>query len=369
MEMMLSQLTRSLSRHAEVHVIGPAGEETTSLSASPVTITRPKQDGLPAFLVTALTAGTDYCRRVSPTVIVGGSALVAPVINVLGRLFQIPTAVHIHGLDLLYENLLYQSMVRVFLPRIDHLFANSQMTRHEAVRIGVSPSCISVLNPGLDYQEFCGEVDVRSVRSDYNLREKFILFSAGRLARRKGLVEFVREVLPTVVATHPETALVIVGDNPTASLTHKADIRAEILAAAAQKDVSDHVELLGFVERTELVRLFHASDIFLLPAISRPNDVEGFGIVLIEASAAGKPVVAARLGGIPDAVADGISGILVEPEDWSEMASTILRLIRDEELRERLGQQGQERARDQFDWPIVAQRCIHQLAALVQEND
>lgn len=120
--------------------------------------------------------------------------------------------------------------------------------------------------------------------------------------------------------------------------------------------LQNHVLLVGWAPRKDLVGFYHACDLFILPAILIPGDIEGFGIVLLEANAAEKPVVAAEIGGIPDAVKNGVSGILVEPGNWAAMTRSVLHLLRDEAYRETLGKQGRLRAESEFDWKVIGNR-------------
>src|SRR5262249_17611430 len=92
-----------------------------------------------------------------------------------------------------------------------------------------------------------------------------------------------------------------------------------------------HVLLLGASSDDDLWKLYHASDVVVLPALATIDDVEGFGITLLEAAAAGKPSVATRVGGIPDAVENGKSGILVEPDDYCGLARAIVSLLQNRE--------------------------------------
>ena len=137
-------------------------------------------------------------------------------------------------------------------------------------------------------------------------------------------------------------------------------IRDEVASHGFQQNV----QLLGHVERRELVKLYHACDVFVLPATEVEGDFEGFGIVLLEANAAGKPVVSTKVGGIPDVVEDGRSGVLVGAGAWDELAKAVIDLLSNDALRQQMGRYGRERARTQFDWPIVARRYVELMANL-----
>jgi phosphatidylinositol alpha-1,6-mannosyltransferase len=367
MEMLLSQLVRNLRPYADVHVIGPAGQASLD-SEQEVNVSRSSRDGLIWFALYAFFEGVRLLSNNAYDVIMAGSALVTPIVYILGRLFRVPSVIYIHGLDLVYSPFLYQWMIKCFLPRCAWVFANSRASEQEALHRGVSPHCTTVLHPGLDFSEFRIVPDIDSIKQRYNLNGRLTLLSAGRLAKRKGLVEFVRYSLPAIVEKHPNVVFIIVGGNPSLSLTHKEDIKSKIQAEAGRLDLENHVHLMGWIGRQDLVNLYHACDVFVLPAIQVPGDMEGFGIVLIEAGAAGKPVISTRLGGVTDAVVDGKSGILVEAERWDQLSDAILTLLADESLRREMGQFGRERAKAELDWPIVARRYLIHLEALLQEK-
>jgi phosphatidylinositol alpha-1,6-mannosyltransferase len=367
METLLSQLVRNLRPYADVHVIGPAGQASKDFEQE-VNVLRPSQDGLIRFALYAFFTGVHLLRNNAYDGIMAGSALVTPIVYILGQLFQVPSVIYVHGLDLVYSASLYQWMIKYFLPRCAWVFANSRASEWEALRRGVSSHCTTVLHPGLDFSEFKIVPDVNSFKKRYDLDGRLILLSVGRLAKRKGLVEFVRYSLPSIVRKHPDAIFVIVGGNPGLSLTHKEDVKAMIQVEAGRLGLENHVRLLGWIDRQDLVNLYHACDIFVLPAIQIPGDMEGFGIVLIEAGAAGKPVVSTKLGGVTDAVVDGKSGILVEAERWEQFSDAILTLLADESMRREMGQFGRGRAKTELDWPIVARRYLTYLEAFLQEE-
>ncbi|MCA9930358.1 MAG: glycosyltransferase family 4 protein, partial [Anaerolineales bacterium] len=309
MEIMLSQLVAQLTRLASVQVIGPCGNNGRNTETN---VIRPAKGGLMRFMSFAFFLGMRLLRQNKYDVIFAGSALLAPLAVVLGTLFRRPVVIYIHGLDLLYDHPVYQWLMRIFLPRCRFFFANSRHTANLANQLGVPDEKIEIINPGLDFSEFAALPAADEIDDQLDLHNHLVLLSAGRLAQRKGIPEFVEHVLPALVASHPDLLFLVAGENPTESLTHKEDIKGRIAAVAKAAHVEEHVRLLGFVSRAQLLRLFAACDIFILPAIYMPGDVEGFGIVLIEAGAAGKPVVSTRLGGISDAVADNQTGRLVE---------------------------------------------------------
>jgi len=358
MEMMLSELVSSLSNYAEVTVVAPAAGESGERREN---LLRTSRSGLPWFLLEVAWMGMQELRDGSYDVILAGSTLLVPVTVLLGRLFKRPAVANVYGLDIIYPNILYQRMVRHFLPRCDRVIAISEAAKAEAVKRGVEPEIISIVHPGIRFSEFAEQPDIAALRQKMGLSDRYVLLSAGRLAKRKGVLEFVQHSLPAIVESHPETLLVVAGGNPVDSLSHKEDMRSQIEAEVHRMGLEQHVRLLGRVRRSELIELFFACDVFILPAIEVEGDMEGFGIVLVEANAASKPVVSTRLGGIPDAVVDGKSGLLVDAEHWGAMTEAVVFLLDDKARRQRMGQYGCQRVRSELDWSVVGKDAFHQL--------
>ena len=154
-----------------------------------------------------------------------------------------------------------------------------------------------------------------------------------RLAPQKGH-RVLFDALPRVLARVPETRVRVVGHEELSTV-------AELRAYAAARGVADHVEFEGF--RADVPALLHELDLFVLPSLW-----EGFGLVLLEAMAAGRPVVATAVGPVPEVVADGETGLLVPPGDPAALAEAILRVLGDPGLAERLGRAGRDRVQRTF---------------------
>jgi phosphatidylinositol alpha-1,6-mannosyltransferase len=163
-------------------------------------------------------------------------------------------------------------------------------------------------------------------------RKGFVLLTVGRIVQRKGF-ESVLEALKVIKDRNIDFEYRIVGGGP---------YKKEVLRIIDKLNLEGCVSLLGEVDETD--SSYQAADIFIMPSIELPGDVEGFGIVFLEAGLHGLPVIASRSGGIPDAVKDGETGLLVTPGDVNEIAGAILLLMEDSGLRMRMGQAGHGRA-------------------------
>lgn len=321
--------------------------------------------GLVAFALYALWRGAlQMLRHPAPQIIFGGSALVTPLVLLLARLFDCKAVVQVHGLDVIYPSALYQQLCARWLGRCDQIVANSSYTASLAEQKGVAPHLITVIPPGVDSARFAAAANAEIAEVLGLAGRKVILF-VGRLAKRKGVREFIAHALPRIVAKVPNACLVVVGANPSASLAHRDDILSEVRAEVGHQHLRDHVRLLGSLSDETLAQLYHACDLVILPAQASREDVEGFGIVLLEAAAAGKPAVSTRVGGIPDAIEDGRSGVLIDAGDYAAMADVAIDLLSDDSLRQRLGDRARQRALAEFSWERIVQRHEAVLSALL----
>jgi phosphatidyl-myo-inositol dimannoside synthase len=286
-------------------------------------------------------------------VVFGGSALVTPLVLLLGRVFRRRAIVLTHGLDVMHRNLFYQWLCARWLRFCDCVVANSHYTAALVKSKQIAQERILVIPPGVDVERFSGPADVVATKRRWSIEGKKIILFVGRLAKRKGVKEFIEKSLVDIVREIPETVFLIVGDNPTDSLAHHDNVVGEINETVSRLGLNEQVRLLGALSDDEVVRLYQACDVVVLPALDMKDDIEGFGIVALEAAAAGKPVVATRVGGITDAVEDGRSGILVEPGCYEGLSRTVAELLRNFESGTALGQYGRCRASQKFAWHYV----------------
>jgi phosphatidylinositol alpha-1,6-mannosyltransferase len=224
-----------------------------------------------------------------------------------------------------------------------------------ATERGVAKESTRVIPLGVDAARFAPLSDTEELKREFSLGERQVILFVGRLARRKGVKEFVENCLPVIVQELPETCFVVAGGNPTDSLTHRDDVMAEIEVALRNSGLQNHARLCGEVGDDELIKLYRSCDVVVLPALALADDVEGFGMVLLEAGAAGKPVIATKVGGIPDAVDDGRTGILVNAGDYRELSKSVLELLADANRRQTMGELSRRRMQTEFSWETVVE--------------
>ena len=368
MEQLLASLCDGLRKNHRVSVITAYADKPQP--AEERKVFRPGSPGLPAFFLYAFGKGASLLRGKSNVqIIFGGSALVTPIVLLLARLFRRKAVVQAHGLDLIYRSPVYQFFAVRWLRRVDLVIANSRYTAGLARAKGVHEKAIAVIPPGVDCERFHVEESADALKKDRELEGKRIVLFVGRLARRKGVKEFIERSLLHIVEEVPDACFVIVGANPTESLAHHDDVAGAIRQTIARLNLFDHVRWLGGVSDEELVKVYGLCDVLVLPVAAVKDDVEGFGIVALEAAAAGKPVVATGVGGIPDAVSDRQSGILVDAGDYDGLNQAVISLLKNPDLASTMGEHGRRRVVSDFAWGRVVARYEAEFSRLVGGNN
>ena len=323
---------------------------------------RPPCPGLVTFFLYAFCKGVLLLGRHSSVKLVfGGSVLVVPVVLLLSRLFRRKAVVQAHGLDLIYPNSLYQLLCVGSLKFCDKIIANSSYTSSLIHQKSARTDLTAVIPPGVTLESFARSVDVHAIKTEYGLQGKQMILFVGRLVRRKGVKEFIENCLVEILSKFPGVCFVIVGDNANDALTDRDDVLGDIASLLTEMKLNEHVKLLGALDDDAVVDLYQACDIVVFPALAMLDDVEGFGIVLLEAAAAGKPVVATRTGGTGEAVEAGASGVLIAPDDYRSMTQSITQLLADRETRLAIGEYAQRRVKERFSWSAIIPRYEKEL--------
>jgi len=207
---------------------------------------------------------------------------------------------------------------------------------------------VRVVPLGTTPSHFRPGIDPRSVRAKYGLDGGPWLLTVSRLDTHKGIDTAIR-ALPAVRAAFPTVRYAVAGVG-----SH----RPEFERLVATLGLGDAVRFLGFVADDELPALYNAADLYVGPSRRYDLLAEGFGIALVEASACGLAVVAGDSGGVPDAVRDGETGLLVDPDDPAAVTAGITRLLGDPALRRRLGDAGRRAVETYYNWDRVARDLI-----------
>lgn len=258
----------------------------------------------------------------------------------------------IHGGEVLYllrsrTRLLLRWLFRWTIGPADRLVALGAYQAELLDQLGIGRDRVFVSPEGVDVSNFqrpASEEVIRRLRRRHGLEGKRILLTVARLAPHKGHDTVIR-ALPEILRHVPDAAYLIAGNGSSAE---------QLRRLAVEMGVAEHVRFAGFVPDDELAAYYHLCDVFVMPSRELNGDTEGFGIVFLEAAACGKPAIGGRTGGIVEAVQDGRTGLLVEPESTAEIAGAAVRLLTDVELAQRMGEAGRRRVLESLQYRDVA---------------
>jgi phosphatidylinositol alpha-1,6-mannosyltransferase len=233
---------------------------------------------------------------------------------------------------------------------VDALTFLGEFTRREISKVlsDQARSRMVRLAPGIDIEHFSPELGENQLRAELNLEGKKVIVSVGRLVKRKGQDRLI-EALPSIREAIPNAHLLFVG---------QGSYEKYLKNLVRKKGVSEAVTFVGRVRFEVLPKYFRVGDLFAMPSRSRfaGLEVEGLGIVYLEASSCGIPVVAGASGGAPDAVIEGKTGYVVDGRNVEEISQVIINLLSHEELRAEMGSNGREWALAQWSWKSWSQR-------------
>jgi phosphatidylinositol alpha-1,6-mannosyltransferase len=252
-----------------------------------------------------------------------------------------------HGHEVWWAKLWPFSSAISFIGRnVDHLTYLGEFTKNEISK-ALSPKAKSKLvkiAPGIDTDHFAPDPTAVQLRRDLGLADKKVIVSVGRLVHRKGQ-DILIQSMPAVLAKHPTAHILMVGEGP---------YRKDLTKMVENLNLSDAVTFIGRIQYKELPRYICAGDIFAMPSRSRLAglEVEGLGIVYLEASSCALPVIAGRSGGAPDAVNEGVTGFSVEGTSPSDVSKAIIKLFDDPIKAKAMGESGRSWIIDKWRWEI-----------------
>jgi len=285
-------------------------------------------------------------RRISELQV--GQILPLGYIAILCRIFcRTPYIVYIHGLDVLQQQL---SIWKKFWIWVIFMFSrqivtNSKFTKNRvAQKYKISFDKIKVQYPIVDVKRIEKLAEIEKLSNEKN---KKIILSVGRLVERKGFDKVIQALKELRLqpfkngfkSLKAKFQYLIIGEGPD---------RVRLESLVKKYDLSNSVKFLGAVKSPEIYQYYKNCDVFIMPSREINGDVEGFGIVFLEAAVFKKPVIGGRSGGVSEAVINNQTGILVDPLDVDEIAQTLVKLLQNEQLASKLGQQAYKRVCEKF---------------------
>jgi phosphatidylinositol alpha-1,6-mannosyltransferase len=277
----------------------------------------------------------------------------------LKRIVGIPYLTFCHGEDVtLTERYQYQRVMRNRIYKsADAVVAACEFAKQELLQIGVPENKIVKIMPGVDWKRFFPRPATEALVRKYGLENRRVLLTIARLTPRKGHATVLR-ALAKVLHSLPDTTYLIVG---------KGGERERLEQLAAELGISHAVRFVGYVPEKDLADFYNLCNAFVMMNHEENGDIEGFGMVFLEASAVGKVVIGGRSGGTSDSVEHGKTGFLLQPDNVEELAGTLDLVLRDTELQNRLGMAGLQRARADFSWETRAAR-LRDLSEMIVER-
>lgn len=264
----------------------------------------------------------------------------------------LPYLCYIHGEDIgtAATSRELKFLIRRVFAGAQRLIANSQNTYDMLVREwGVSEDKVVVLPPGVDSQFYSPPTQEQrqQLREQLGWAERQVILTVGRLQRRKGH-DMVIQALPAIKSAVPNVLYAIAGNG---------EERAVLEKLAQDLQVEDCVQFLGEISQQELLHCYQACDVFVLANRDIGGDIEGFGMVLVEAQSCGRPVIAGASGGTRETMQIDESGLLLPCETPEALVAQLPELLTNSERRHAMGQAARAWVESRFDWSVVTRRA------------
>ena len=257
-----------------------------------------------------------------------------------------PYDIFCHGMDLLEPSgsLRYRVLMKRTLKQASRVLANSHYTAGLAAGFGARAESVVVLHPGVNCEHFHPAVQRNASR---------VILSVGRLVERKGF-DIVIRAMPRILESFPDATYICAGEGPD---------RERLQELASTLEVGSNVNWPGEVNEEQKLSLDQSAEVFAMPnrIADKDGSVEGFGIVFLEAAACELPAIGGNSGGAPDAVIDGVTGYLVDPTNVEEVATRIIGLLSNPNLRRKMGQAARQRVMKDFREDQIAERYLASL--------
>ncbi len=320
---------------------------------------------LPFFLSYSFLMGIILCSLRPIKCIYIADALLSPLGYLIKLFTNKPVVVSVHGRDIAYPLRFYQRLVCFSLRKMDKIVCVSGKLKEECIKRNVSVDKIIVIPNGVDVEDFTLSSEVPPESSvlaaiKKESKNRKILLTVGRLVPKKGINSFIKNILPGIITTYSDILYVVVGDGY---------LRSNIEALIADYNLKKNILLLGEVKMDgfELAAIYNMADIFIMPNVQVLDDMEGFGIVALEAAAAGIPVVASNVDGISEAIVDGQNGFLLEPNNFYKFINKIIELLKNDMDRVSFGKKAQLYVLKNYSWEVISEKYLEVFRSLSAE--
>ena len=281
----------------------------------------------------------------------GASGIIGWIIKFFS---QKPVVCIVHGLDLTYPNVIYQKLwINLFLRKMDKLIAVGNETINQAVLRGIPRSNLIFVPNGVSIKKTLPTYSKKDLEKLIGREiHGSVLLTLGRLVKRKGVAWFIEEVVDKSCDSY---LYVIAGDGAE---------KSNIITIIKKNGLQNRVFYIGAVSDKEKEVLYSTADLFIQPNIKVPGDIEGFGLVVLEAASYGLPVVASDIEGLKDAINNGVTGVLVQERNAAQYKKTIAVFLENDENRKQFGVKARRYVMKYYSWENIAAKYIDILGQL-----
>ena len=310
-----------------------------------------------AFLLKNVILLPQKAKKFDANLILFSSLTTAILAPLLQYRLTVPMVAICHGRDVVLPNLVYQHGIAKAFEYLDGIIAVSHATKKECVERGSDPKKTKVLPNGICVNDFKDLPSKEEARNYLNTvfgisSDQKMLLTVGRFVKRKGHEWFIRNVMPKL---DDDIIYVVVGDGNELS---------NIKKLAETEFFGDRIFLLGKQPDTLLKQVYSAADIFVMPNIPVNGDMEGFGIVSLEANMSKTPVLASDIEGIKDVVTEGENGYRVPTLDVEQFVQKIDTMF--ENQLEHFSEQSRNYVSEQYSWQDISQQYIRYFKSIIQ---
>jgi len=286
-----------------------------------------------------------YKKNKFDYILVGQLLPLGPVVYFFSKIFPVKYAVFIHGMEIspYLADGKKSKLVEKVLARADKIITPNNFTAGLIKKVmGGQDGKITVVSPGISARPEANKTRIAELKQQYDIDGKKVILSLGRLVKRKGFDTVIESMEKMALGDLEKIIYVLAGAGPDNYYLQSLFLKYPRL--------KNHILFLSEISDDDKWSWLDLCDIFVMPARNIAGDFEGFGIVYLEANLSHKAVIAGNAGGVPDAVVDGLNGLLVDPENSEELARKILQLLNNDKLRYELAERGYERVIKDFKW-------------------
>jgi len=277
----------------------------------------------------------------------------------LKKLIKVPVVINVLGGDIGIKNPVLRYFVKYSLKRADHVVALTTAIKAEIEKLNIGDIDITVIPLGVYSDLFNPDYRDETIRQKYVSNNDPLLLFVGRLVEKKGVTYLIQSFVD-VLKKHARAKLLIIGNGLLAD---------ELKRMAAELNLTDSVYFEGDIDNKKLPKYYASADIFVGPSvIPKSGDLEGQGVVFLEAIASGCCTIGTNIGGIPMSVVHEKTGLLVEQKNARQISEAVIRILEDDQLRERLQKQGRDYVVQNFDWQVIARRYEDLFGRFIDQN-